>query len=442
MLSACAEVTVPSSEATASNAATTTPAPVGDTQAGDTEAPDEESVAGCAFAQGEPLTREVSVPLSHLGESNGVRVEGALYPRPEYEGNPWSQWGQGLVLGDGRFLSAIGDHRGSDGNSFIYEYDPQSGRLTLLADVLSHTDHDPGTWGYGKVHGQLVSGPCGEVYFSTYWGTTSGLEFEGNYRGDLLFRLDPEAMTMSPLGVPIEFHGQASLASDPQSGLVYGESVDPIERARGNEVGPFFAYDVRQEEVVYRGPDSPHVGYRNMIVDQIGRAYYSIGDGRLAVYDPATSSISELDGRLPGEWLRASTLPGPDGRVFGVTVEPDSFFALSSDGSIEELGEATGYTTSLALAPGGEAFYYLSEAHGQAWRSGAPLMRVDTTTGRQETLVELNPLVERGLGHIVGGSYNLAVSADGDSVFIGVNASPPGDDSGFGEVILLVVHLP
>ena len=58
-------------------------------------------------------------------------------PDPAYEGNPWSQWGQGIVLADGRFLSAIGDHCGEDGNSYLYSYDPATSTLTQFADVLS-----------------------------------------------------------------------------------------------------------------------------------------------------------------------------------------------------------------------------------------------------------------------------------------------------------------
>ena len=31
-------------------------------------------------------------------------------------------------------------------------------------------EHEPGAWGYGKIHAQMVVGPCGEVYVATYWG--------------------------------------------------------------------------------------------------------------------------------------------------------------------------------------------------------------------------------------------------------------------------------
>ena len=76
-------------------------------------------------------------------------VEAVVYPRPDYQGDPWTQWGQGLVLPDGRFLAAIGDHLGRDGNSYLYVYNPERGRITRFTDVLSQVEHENGEWGYG-----------------------------------------------------------------------------------------------------------------------------------------------------------------------------------------------------------------------------------------------------------------------------------------------------
>jgi hypothetical protein len=418
-------------ETTETTAVVTQGSPVEPTTGGD-----------CEIPAGEPYTGGPTADLIDLGESNGVRVEGLVFPHPDYEGNPWTQWGQGVVLPDGRFISAIGDHIGPDGNSFVYEFDPASGRLAMIADVLSYVDHVPGTWGYGKIHGQMSFGPCGEVYYSTYWGTYRGIRFEGNYRGDLLFRLDPYGQTVEPLTVPVDLHGQASLASSPAHGLVYGEAIDPVKKDNGVDEGPFFAYDVATGESVFVGPPTPHVGFRAMIVDDSGKAYYSTGGGELAVYDPATGELGTHAQAIPGDWLRATTVPDADGRVFGVTEEPDVFFVMNPDGSIQELGEAPGYTTSLALAPDGSRFFYMPGAHGNAHESGAQLIAVDTDSGEQTVIVELNQLVEEHLGLTVGGTYNVATSPEGDKVYVGVNASPLGDDSGFGEVALLVVHLP
>lgn len=397
--------------------------------------------SNCSIPDGLPYVGGPEVELIGLGEVDGVRVEGALYPHPDYEGNPWSQWGQGLVLDDGRFLSAIGDHHGVDGNSYVYEYDPARGVLSMIGDVLSYVDHERGAWGYGKIHGQIVAGPCGEAYLSTYWGTFREIEFSDTYAGDVLMRIDPFERTISTLGVPIDEHGQASIAAAPSMGLLYGEAVDPLLKPDGIDEGPFFVYDMVDEEVLFEGLED-HVGYRNVMVDADGRAYVAIGGGELGVYDPETNDTTTHNERLPGDWLRASTQPAPDGRVFGVTREPDRFFVMSPSGGIEDLGEAAGYTASMALSGDGESFYYMPGAHGVAWKSGSPLIRVDGATGDQKVVVELNRLSEEGLGLTVGGTYDVAVSPDGKTVYLGANASPLGDDSGFGEVVLLAVHLP
>jgi hypothetical protein len=66
---------------------------------------------------------------------------------------------------------------------------------------------------------------------------------------------------------------------------------------------------------------------------------------------------------------------------------------------------------------------------------------VDTNTGEQTVIAELNPLAEEGLGWRLGGTFSMAVAPAGDKIYIGANAGPLGADDGFGEVVLLVVHL-
>jgi hypothetical protein len=445
LLAACSDQGGTGSPDTADDPDSTTGATQEPSESGETTTPTSGAApAGdCEIPPGEPFIETDSVELTDLGEINGVGVKAAMYPHPEYDEELWSQWGQGIVLDDGRFYSAIGDHVAVDGNSFVYEYDPATNTLATVGDVLSYIDHVPGTWGYGKIHSQMVPGPCGEIYFSTYWGSFRDITFEGDYTGDVLFRLDPFGRTLQPLGVPVEFYGQASLAAHVPGGLIYGEAVDPVPMSDDVETGPFFVYDVIDEQVVYTGPDEPHAGFRSILVDAEGTAYYSIGGGELQTYDPATGETTTHEATVPGEYLRAATGPGPDGSVYGVTDGPDMFFAMRPDGSIEELGEALEYTASMALAPDGSAFYYMPGAHGDAPEWGSPLISVDTATGEQTVIVELNEAIQEEFGHTVGGTYNVAVSPDGGTVYLGVNGGEAGsEDEAFGEVFLIVLDLP
>lgn len=365
-------------------------------------------------------------------------VDAVPYPLPDYGAKVWSQWGQGAVAA-GRFFSAVGDGCGADGNSYLYEYDPGDRQLQLRADVLSVTDHRPGAWGFGKIHAQLVPGPDGMLYTSTYWGTHKGLTYGNGYDGDVLLRIDPATGAVTSLGTPIPKHGVPSLTGWTKGGLLYGEAVNPEVQPKR---GPFFVYDIRARKVVFQADPDNHVGFRNMMVDGEGRAWFSAGDGRLQVWDPSTRKLEESDVRLPGDWVRASTRPAADGTVYGVTKQPATFFALHPDGKVQVLGAAKGYTTSMALTPDGKYFYYVPDAHGKAWTQGTPLIKVDTRTGEQETVVALNELAERRLSLRLGGSYDIALDNAGSRAFIGFNANAPSAKNAFGKPVLVVVDLP
>lgn len=387
-----------------------------------------------------PWDSEVTAQAEVVQEP-GAGVPGVAlvrYPRPDYEGKPWSQWGQGIVAGDGRFYSAIGDHQGADGNSFIYEYDPETMTLTQIVDVLATVPHRPGAWGFGKIHAQMVRGSCGEIYVSTYWGSRRGLSFTNGYDGDLLLRLNPFERSTENLGVILSEHGVASMAATPDGSLLYAEAADPI----GQKEGSLVVLDTATGDVVFTDDDDSHTGYRNVAVGQDGSAFISWGDTGLARYDPADNTLTVLDSTLPGSVLRASTVPDANGLIYGVTRDPPVFFALDPEGAVTELGPAVGYTASMALAPDGEHFYYIPDAHGGAWENGTPLIAVDTTTGESEVVVELNPLVEEGFGLVAGGTYNVVVSEDGKTIFVGLNAGDPATRDTFGEIFLAIITLP
>jgi hypothetical protein len=176
-----------------------------------------------------------------------------------------------------------------------------------------------------------------------------------------------------------------------------------------------------------------------MAVDGQGRVLFSRTDGRLARWDPASGQLTDLDVTLPGDFLRAATPPTPDGTVYLATQDPDLLFALDSDGELRELGELDGYTASLAMAPDGSRLWYVPHAHGGAAEVGTPVIEVDTSSGEQRTIVELDPLARPELGLSLGGTYNVAVDAAGSTLYLGMNAGADGES--FGEVVLVIVEL-
>lgn len=446
-LAACGTGTEAESSAAPSSTAATIPAFATDAP-GDVPAGPETpattaatTAAGCSpEPEGIPFQEAVTATATTLLErSDGLVVEAVMYPHPAYEGRPWSQWGQGVTLADGRHFSAIGDHQARDGNSYVFEYDPATSTLTGIGDILTMVDHQDGAWGYGKVHAQMVQGACGEIYFSSYWGSRRNIEFADGYEGDILFEIDPDGRTITPHRVILSEHGVPSMAASPDGTLLYAEAVDPLI-AEQNQ-GAFVVLDPDDDSIVFVDERTDHTGFRSIAVDREGRAYYSVGGGRLAVYDPATNEAGEVSATLPGEFLRAATGPAPDGTIYGATRRPDAFFALSPDGGIRDLGLARGYTTSMALSPDGSTFFYVPDAHGAAWQSDTPLVAVDTATGEDRVIVELDPLARDAFGIHLGGTYNITIDPSGTRLYIGMNAGSAEDD-GFGEVVLVIVDLP
>ncbi len=198
---------------------------------------------------------------------------------------------------------------------------------------------------------------------------------------------------------------------------------------------------MNRRSVVFRSDDPEHSLFRNVLLDGKGRAYVAGEHGHLLVYEPGAKELRELPQRLPGGgYFRASTNPAPNGTVYGVTQNPEELFALSADGTIRSLGAPRGYTTSLALDPDGSRFFYVPGAHGDAFEQGTPVIAVDTTTGDQTVVAELDGLAEKHLGLTLGGSYDVAVDAKGKTLFVGLNAGATQDEP-WGEVVLAVVTL-
>lgn len=371
------------------------------------------------------------------GGAGQPKVSATVYPKPAGPATLWSQWGQGVVLPDGRFVSAAGTHDGADGNSYVFVYDPATASLTRISDVLSRVPHRPGEWGYGKIHAQMVRAGC-QVVFATYWGDRDGLTYTADYSGDRLLALDTASYAVRDLGVPVPRHGIPSLAGG--AGLIYGEAADPRGRAGGakEDVGVFFAYDLAKGAVVYQAEDQRHMGFRTIAVGADGAAYVAGLAAGLLRYQPG-GTLQQVPARLPGGgWLRANTAPAADGTVYAATRTPERFVAIDAAGAVRDLGPAPGYVASMALSADGREVLFVPDAHGVAWEKGTPLMAFDTATGQQRTVVALEPLIREKLGLVAGGSYDIAVDARAGRVFVGLNAGPTSDNP-WGEVVLVQV---
>ncbi len=397
------------------------------------------------------------------------RLEAVLYPIPlQREGDLWSQWGDGVIGTDGRFYSAIGDHGGPGGRSFIYAYDPKTRRLELVVDQQEMLGQQPEDWGFGKIHGRLDQFSDGWLYWATYWGNAPPVGY--TQRAELfgmVVRANPKTGQGEILGVLDAPYVMPTSMADTRRGLLYALPCDRRWEGRG-----FAVFDVSRQRTIYRGHLDTEASHRFIFVDETdGSAWFSVrpdpGSSQvwLARYDSDKNRVEEQAVRLPTGYgpVRAGTEhPDPLGHFYGVSdghllrlipearsTEPlGLLWPKHHDPDRGELSSSMpgAYTTVLEISPGGRYLYAIPNAHGQAWRDGAPVLQYDTRTGVCKVLAFLGPALEQRFAYRVGGSYCLELSLDGASLFFGINGQLMGkgtvDETGFGHPASMVLHIP
>lgn len=305
--------------------------------------------------------------------------------------------------------------------------------MARIGGVAEALDHPERSWGFGKIHGQMVTTADGAVWFATYWGTRRGIEFDDAYRGDVLFRLDPQTLKIDPVSVPVPGHGIPSLTGDGRR--LFGEAVDPGTDPLG---GGLFVFDTWTGEVTAWVRDDRHTRFRNIVIDGLA-AMVAGRDGGLLRWEPGADRLVATTIDL-GDQLRASTRPSANGTVHAVTSREHRLVAINADGEVTGLGVAPAYTTSLALSADESTVYLVPGAHGSVPELNAPLVALDTETGTQTVLVELAGPIHDALGLHLGGSYNVALDERRGLVHIGFNAGVEPEDR-WGEVVQVTVDL-
>ena len=248
---------------------------------------------------------------------------------------------------------------------------------------------------------------------------------------------------LESLGVPLPQHGIPSTNMWPEGNLLYGEAT--LAHTDGSSEGPFTVYDVSKRQLVYSGNADIHTGFRNIMVDKEGNAYFSVNTRGLAKYSPSTNQVTVLPiTPLPG-YLRASTRQAANGWIYAATNSPYTLFRFHPQtNAVETLGAAWGYTAHMVLDPTEKYVYYIPDAHGVAWSKGTPLLQYDVQKRTHKVIAFLNNVYESKYGYRLGGSYALDLDAEGKRLFINMNADDGSDGrlDGFGSPAMFVVHIP
>ena len=231
---------------------------------------------------------DLLTPPENLREGIAVaatppKVDFLYYPGQDYAGNPWSVWGDGLVVGD-FYYSSIGDHKGPDGNAFVYRYDSESRTLKRIVDVKRLLNLPEGHYTPGKIHSRIDLGRDGWLYFSTHRGSTRVTTPEFHYEGDWILRHDPRTgRTEIVAHAPLPMQCLPTSVLDPERMIFYAGTADGDRKRRRVQ---FLAYDLGGRRVLYSDDFGPR---------------------RAAIYGPV-----HRPGLLPsGERARRGREPGP-----------------------------------------------------------------------------------------------------------------------------------
>lgn len=363
-------------------------------------------------------------------------VDFTFYPRQNYPGKPWSNWGDGCVT-EGKYYSAIGDHyaigRGQaehgTGTAFVYEYHPRTKELALLVDVAKLLDLPQGHYTPGKIHSRIDMGSDGWLYYATHRGSPKAASDANHYQGDWILRTNPKTGNSEVVAhAPVPKHSIPNSVLDSQRMIFYGATAagpdSPLQEIQ------FFAYDVRKRKLLYSGANGP--ARYMMLAKSTGRLYFVPGnaDGELMRYDSANNAPPIPIGQTIG--LRAATEETADGLIYSVsTGQRSGDAALWEFNTQSEKARRIGttaigteaYVASLDVDPTGRYLYYVPGAHGGGYRDGSPLVQYDVKTGTKKVIAFLHPFYQEKYGFTPKGTYSTALSPAGDAVYITWNVS-------------------
>lgn len=356
-------------------------------------------------------------------------IDFAYYPGQDYEGKPWSNWGDSTATA-GKYYSAIGDHLAPAGTACVFEYDAERKQFRKLLDLAELLKRPDGHYSPAKIHSRVDLGSDGWLYCSTHRGSPRVTNDQYHYTGDWIVRCNPESGAAEVVvHAPVPKHCIPNGTLDPERLIFYGGTA--AGEAKDGEKVLFFAYDCKNGKLLYSGPDGPA---RYMILARsTGRVYFvpGKGDSPLMRFDPATDQAPV---KIAGEiGIRAATRETPQGIVYtisqgqGEAAEAAVFAFDTKSEKIEKLGPvAVGsqqYVAAVSADPTGRYLYYVPGAHGGSDGDGSAVVQFDTQTRGRKVIAFLHPFYQEKYGLIPKGSYGLAVDPSGERLYITWNVS-------------------
>ncbi|MCE9603268.1 MAG: hypothetical protein K8U03_00020 [Planctomycetia bacterium] len=373
-------------------------------------------------------------------------VDFAYYPGQNYLGDPWSNWGDSIAVGD-KYYASIGDHASPTGNAFIYEYDPAAKTFRKIFEVKETLKVPEGKYAPGKIHSRLDLGSDGKIYFSTHRGSPKTAADAYDYRGDCIFRTDPKTGTTEiVVEGAVAKHSIPTSVLDPERLIFYGGTAHGVDApAKGIQ---FVAYDCKNNKLLQTNGDGPPRYL--LFAKSTGCVYYvpaSNDAGRLVRFDPKVGGAPVAIDAVLG--VRAATQETPQGKIYTASTgqgKGDAMlwsFDVKTE-KVEQLGNGAvgsqAYIASMDADPTGRYVYYVPGAHGGSEQDGSAVVQFDTETRRKKVIAFLNPVFQGKYGVSLKGTYSTALDPKGEKLFITWNASR--ETTPWDCCALTVVHIP
>jgi len=343
-------------------------------------------------------------------------VEFGFYPEQTFPGNPWSAWGDNIVVGD-KWYSAVGDHKW---DVFLYEYDLAKQSMESVLNVKKFLKMPEGHYTPAKIHTRIDVGSDGKLYFATHRGASAYTTDKYHFKGDWILCYDPktgktEIISHGPVGkesIPVSI-------LDPERMIFYGGT---------QQSHIFFAFDVKNRKLLYQS--KPGEGpYRYLAWSKTtGRVYYLNADYTdLRRYDPETNKATVIPAKLG---MRSATLETEEGLIYTVANKRDGKlfrFNVKTE-KAEEIGhvrlggkeyKTSDYVTTLDIDHTGTYLYYCAgNAHGRSYQGGTPIVQHNVKTGQKKVICFLHPFYQQKYKFAPGGTYGSSLSANSDTLCI------------------------
>jgi hypothetical protein len=300
------------------------------------------------------------------------------------------------------------------------------------------------------VHARIDEGPDGGIYFSCTLNDGNrcvqpAYRWTERLPGGQLYRHDPAT-------------GQTAAFADLPRPRCTATSL--LDRERNCwwcnlEGGPngLWCLSLETRRPLFQAPDGSTHFNRNFALTQGGSIIFN-GEGGLWKYDAATRRLSRTATSFQGSpGMRSSSHEARDGWIYGTTQGTGQLFRYrAAQDELQLLGPAWlrgDYVTVSVLSPDERFVYYLPGAHGQATRSGTPVLQYDIAARRRKVIAFLAPAFEAAHEYIPAGTYGVKLSGDGATLYVNFNGHPTDRlrprhlrPNGFGLCAFAAIHIP